>query len=278
MTKDFDRSGIDNPQPYNKIGDGPEGPEVKIITDCIEKKYKCATLYNVVINSGRYAKHKKPDGYAEFLKTLPAKIISFNTKGKFIWLELEDEKYIWITLGLTGILRIQPDKHSHITFETSKGDFYMDDMRNFGTIKFSFSKSDLDKKLKTLGFNPLDKPIDDKICVQRLRKVNQNKMIALVLNDQKTFSGIGNYLRAEILYHAKISPYKKIKDLSDKNLKDICNSINYIINKSYQIQLKNGLHSYHFEVYQKDVTKKNEKIVGEDLEGRTIWWVPTVQK
>lgn len=255
----------------------PEGPEVKIIVNNISDKFKGSELLKININSGRYSRNKKPDGYLKFIKNLPLKIKNFNTKGKFIWITLDNDLYIWITFGLTGILTTQIDKHSHITFETSKGNFYFDDVRNFGTIKFSDNPDELNKKLKTLGMDPLNNSISNVDCIKIFRKVNQNKIIALVLINQKIFSGIGNYLRADILYHAKISPYRELKNLSDQDLLNLCKSIQYIINKSYNKQQKNGLHTYSFLVYKNNKTKKGEDIKFDDLEGRTIWWAPSVQ-
>ena len=55
----------------------------------------------------------------------------------------------------------------------------------------------------------------------RIRKKRNDTFIAAALLDQKVAAGCGNYLRAEVLYLAKISPYKHIKELSDKELTKI---------------------------------------------------------
>ena len=47
------------------------------------------------------------------------------------------------------------------------------------------------------------------------------------------FSGIGNYLVAEILYDAKISPYRTIGSLSDNEIKSLSHSIKYLTKLSY---------------------------------------------
>jgi formamidopyrimidine-DNA glycosylase len=41
------------------------------------------------------------------------------------------------------------------------------------------------------------------------------------LLDQKVISGICNYLRADILYLSKINPFRKVKDITEKELKII---------------------------------------------------------
>lgn len=271
----LDDSTYNLPQPYNKIGDGPEAPEVKLIVEEMDKKFKNSILKDIAILGGRYLRHNRPVGYKKFLEDLPSKILDFNNKGKFIWITMENGSYIWITFGLTGQLSTEKDKHSHIKFETNKGNFYFEDMRNFGTIKFVFSKKETEKKLKQLGFDPLTEKIDRDEFIKKIRKQKPHRLIALVLMDQKVLSGIGNYLRAEILYDAKISPYRTVESLSDKDLEKILHSINKIVKESYKFQKKKGLHTYPFKVYQKG----NDPLVrSDDLEERTIWWVPSVQK
>jgi DNA-formamidopyrimidine glycosylase len=257
----------------------PETVEVSIIVDKIEKKFKNSSIHNIVINSGRYMSHNYPIGYTKFIKLLPSKIISFNTKGKFIYIILENNVSIWITFGLTGELSLQPTKYSHITFETNIGNFYFNDVRNFGTIKFSFDKEELNKKLKTLGPDPLIEEITRNDFIKILRRSNlQKKVIATVLMNQKIISGIGNYLRSEILYTAKISPFRKISDLTDQDLTTIWKAMNNIIMKSYNIQRKNGLHTYPFAIYQQNITPRGEKVLSKSIDGRTVWYVPSVQK
>lgn len=257
----------------------PETIEVSIFADLMDNVFKDAILENVVVISGRYSRHKLPDGYTKFIESLPAKIKKFDKKGKFIYIVLDKGRSIWITLGLTGELLLEPAEHSHVIFKTNKGNFYFDDTRNFGTIKFSFDKEELHKKLKTLGPDPLKEDISKEEFIQIMRKKTlEKKEIANVLMNQKIISGIGNYLRAEILYDAKISPFKKVKDLTDKELESIWKSMNKVIYESYKKQYKTGIHTYPFKIYGKEKTDLGEKVVSKNMKGRTIWYAPSVQK
>ena len=49
----------------------------------------------------------------------------------------------------------------------------------------------------------------------------EEKKIGNLIVDQKVISGIGNYLRADILYQSTISPYRTIKSLNEEDLKNI---------------------------------------------------------
>lgn len=256
----------------------PELVEVYYFVEQIKKKIGDAILRNIIIQSGKYSR-KAPVGYDKLKKMLPLKIIEYGTKGKFIYIKLEDDVSIWITLGLTGELLLEEDKHSHLIFQTNNGNFYFDDPRNFGTIKVVFSQSELDKKLHSLGPDPMKENLGKKEFIEIMRKKkNQHKEIANAIVDQKVIAGIGNYLRAEILYHARINPFKEVKTLSDDELGRIWEAMNMVISASFKEQMSHGLHTYNFAVYGRKETPKGEKVEHKDLYGRTIWYVPSVQK
>ncbi|CAM6003616.1 unnamed protein product [Sphagnum balticum] len=85
------------------------------------------------------------------------------------------------------------------------------DPRHFGTIKFTHKKADLDAKLKELGWDPLAYPYDthERFITSRLASAKYaNKTIGEVLMNQSLFAGVGNYIRAEALYEAGISPWR----------------------------------------------------------------------
>merc|ERR1712094_41164 len=66
------------------------------------------------------------------------------------------------------------------------------------------------KILEELFVNKLDKII----------KRNPKKVIGEILLEQKLLAGVGNYIRSDILWLSKISPFRKIIDLKteEKNL------------------------------------------------------------
>ena len=40
----------ETPKPYNKIGDGPEGPEVRVVTEWLHYNYANSTIKNIISN------------------------------------------------------------------------------------------------------------------------------------------------------------------------------------------------------------------------------------
>lgn len=82
--------------------------------------------------------------------------------------------------------------------------------------------------LATLGPDilPYDGRFDAREFIARL-KVNENgnREIGAVLLDQRIAAGIGNYLRADILFFCRINPYARVNELSESELARLCEEI-----------------------------------------------------
>jgi len=254
----------------------PEGPEILFMIDSLQK-FKNSNLNNIKIIGGRYIKHNLPNYFKLFNNNLPSKINHIKCKGKFIYIILENNWSIWITLGMTGHFVFDKYKHTHYIFNTSKGKFYIDDMRNFGTLKFykiNNKLSLLKTKLNTLGIDPLKEKITFKEFKQVLKKFNPNILIAELLLNQSFFCGIGNYLRSEILYEAKINPKLKLNKLDNNELKRLYKYIYKIPLDSYNHQkIYLILHSYPFKIYKKKITAKGEKVKKYKIDNRSIFTI-----
>lgn len=257
----------------------PEGPEVSLMSYLLNENFKNSILKDIKIVSGRYIRHGIPDEIKSFIKNkLPTKIIDVKNKGKFLYIELKNNLYISLSLGLSGHIVFTKNNYTHYHFETNKGIFYLEDMRNFATIHI-LTSSELEKKLSSLGPDLLHNKISDKLFIERVSKYKK-KPIASVLLNQKVFSGIGNYIRADALYLAKISPFRLIQDLSNEELKRIKKSLKTVMNWALKSHIKHKfMRSYRFKVYGRKLTGKDEEVVAEPLEkGRSIYWVPSIQK
>ena len=274
----------------------PEGPEVKKLSQYLNKFLKKNKILNLKILKGRYGK-KLPSGYENFMKNLPYNIKSVLSKGKFIYFTLNKSCYIFNTLGMSGFWTTEKLKHSNLMFETEKGPLYFNDQRNFGTIKFIFSEDELNNKLSIIGPDMLDLNVKLDIFLKRMNlKKNRNKPIAIVLMDQSVISGIGNYLRSEILYLAKISPYRKINSSDDKDkllsqyeLKKLFNIIIKVIWCYYdlskaikfkiisQTELLKFNTNKDFFVYQQKQDIYGNNVIREKIGERSIHWVPEIQ-
>jgi len=254
------------------------------------------TLVNVSVLSGRYAK-KHPDGLDSFRAQLPLRVWNWSSKGKFIYGYLgqqgSKETFIWNTLGMTGYWSFSEKEHSRVRFDFQDGtSIWYTDTRNFGTLKFGMTYTETEKKLLELGPDPLthDVPID--LFEKRLFTKNKKgeDTICEALMNQKTVAGVGNYVKAEVLWLSKVSPLRKVKDLSREEMIAIRDNIQSVIRTSFQnggATIKSfygadgskGTYSSRFLVYNQKVDPYNNKVIKTDTpDGRTTHWVPEVQK
>ena len=157
---------------------------------------------------------------------------------------------------------------------------YFQDSRRFGTFSFY---DDISKKLNEIGPD-LYELEDLEIFKKRIVK-GKKRPICEVLMDQKIISGIGNYLRADILYHCKIHPFTETLDLSDDDLESLFDSIKYIINTSvkssattcgyYESSIAYG--HYDCLIYGKKLSPCGRQVVTiYDSEKRNLHWVPSL--
>lgn len=267
----------------------PEGPEVKTITDELEKLLNNKILVSMEILGGRY-KNKTPENFELFQQSLPLKINKVNCKGKFIWFQLDDNWSIWNTLGMSGGWKTEPIKHSDVKISVDDLDLWFTDQRHFGTFKFCNNPIELQKKLQSIGPDLLS---DDTYTLdQFISKIKKYKQHALpkILMEQTIFSGIGNYLKAEVLYASKISPLRKIEDISDLELETLFQNIKKIIKSSYlakgatirnysDLSNNSGGYSFEFKVYNR-VTDDfgNHVVKTQTNDKRTTHWVTEIQK
>lgn len=94
------------------------------------------------------------------------------------------------------------------------------------------------KYLKNLGPNILSyngSVFDEKEFLRRLNtEPNQIKTIGAALLDQSIVAGIGNYLRAEIMFASHLNPWLKVKELKRKQTKSLCELIPVISERAYK--------------------------------------------
>ena len=268
----------------------PEGPEVKTITDELVKILNNKTLTNISILGGRYKKNGNPEMFEEFISKLPMKINNVRCKGKFIWFELEYNWTIWNTLGMSAGWKLEPVKHSDVKFVCEDLNIWFTDQRHFGTLIFCNDCSKFNTKLSSLGPDLLsDDTITSDQFIKKIRKYPKNTL-PKILMEQKIFSGIGNYLKAEVLYAAKISPLRNIEDISDQELSLLFTSIKTIILNSYKckgatirnysdLSNNDGNYSFEFKVYNKKYDQFGNKVIKtKTKDGRTTHWVSEIQK
>ena len=199
----------------------PEGSEIKYMTDNLQY-IKGKSLDNLKINkNSKYKKYLK--NYYKIKKVLPLKIKDIFSIGKRIFITFRKSNFFFIlNMGLIGDISTKKDgKHNSLSFILLNAkNFYMNDTIKYGS--FSILQTGLDEYIYEMGFDPLDSDITFNNFYKRFIQPKKSKQpLALKLLDQKIFAGMGNYMRAEVLYDSQVDPFCKFNNMNKKLWKRI---------------------------------------------------------
>lgn len=255
----------------------PEGPEILYLSKICGKHLIGHKLVEIKSNS----KHRINLPHISSLK----EIKTYGKQMVFIF----DDFYFHIHLGLTGWIVFKDAEYPRYELIFDNLTMYIDDSRKFSKLKIYKDKKESEKKIKKLGVDILTKDFTFDYFSNYIQSKNKN--ISSLLLTQDKICGIGNYIRNEALYIAKISPHRSASDLDEKEIKKLYNAIihvsysNYIemmkmnklsIDKMYK-EIKTEV-PYIFKVYSNTVDPNGNKISIEDIGGRKSYYVKSIQK
>ena len=267
----------------------PEGPEVARYRDFLKQNIKGKRLSCVEIVSGRYVRHGPFEGF----KNIPAniKIKDVGCYGKLLYIVFDDtnNSNLVSTLGMTGAWQDHKTKHTRVILRLNNGScVYFNDIRNFGTLKYNLNFNVINDKIFKMGLDFLNSTWQIK-DLERYMNRKPNKTIAQFLMDQSMCAGIGNYLKAEILYACRISPHRLVKNINKDERQNLLREATKIIRMSYHYggatistyrdgNGKEGLYNRRFAVYNQKTDPFGNKVIKEKtLDNRTTHWVPEHQ-
>jgi formamidopyrimidine-DNA glycosylase len=174
--------------------------------------------------------------------------------------------------------------------DSSIGDLHFNDPRHFGTLKFVRAEDEHKKKLATLGPDMLSTPpVTADLFAQNVLK-KPVRTIAEALMDQKTVSGVGNYIKAEALFRSGISPWRLVTDISPEEYVRLASDVTAVCKESYASQGASirtyktveghiGTTQFNFRVYSRKQCPSGHEVKSETTpEGRTSWWCDVCQK
>ena len=150
--------------------------------------------------------------------------------------------------------------------------------------------------LKKLGPDVLDSTISVNNIVERLQdKRFRRRSLGSLYLDQTFIAGIGNYLRSEILFKAKVFPQSKPNDLSLHDLRRLARATLTVSQRSYQTRgvtvtkatskrlarLGGDFESHRFAVFGRANLACIDcgTVIGRtQISGRRLYWCPACQK
>lgn len=303
----------------------PEVIEARNYADLIQKKIINKPLIKISVLGGRYKK-KKPLANISAINRSKPTVIEVGTKGKLIYINFDNGYTLISKLGLVGgwcyydnskkkfyhsrnvayYSRFMPSpeikkymknsmNHLNVALVFKSGILYYYDMLSYGTLTITKNIADFDAILRKLGPDIMCESTNLDIFTSQLTKKKAlDKPIANVLLDQTIISGIGNYLRAEILYCAGINPFRLIRDLSTKEISKLYNCAKAVIWSNYDYAQAKKLSWVNsksivpanfnrlFLVYRQDTDAYGNKVKTARLKNgsgdRTIYYVESMQK
>jgi len=288
----------------------PELPEVEITVLDLNKKVLGRTFVDVWTDFKKMI--KKSESFEQFKKEIKGKKIQrIWRRGKNILLDLSDNKTLLIHQKLTGHLLIgnwkleignwkplkvgplqeKVNTYIHLMFWLDNGQMLaLSDLRKFAKIELLDQKN-LKKELSSLGPEPLEKEFTFEKFKESLKRKKKGK-IKQVLMAQEIIAGIGNIYSDEILWEAKIHPFKDVSKLNESEFKNIYQAIKEILPKAIRLggesisdfRRISGERGY-FDKERKVYRREGEKcsrcgtiIKRIKLTNRSTYFCPTCQK
>ena len=212
--------------------------------------------------------------------------ISAQSRGKELLLTLKsgiNEYKLSVAMGMSGHWALADSwdspKHTHLKFNTVSGrSLCLIDARRFARWKWVSAWS------KNRGPCPVaEKALFIENVLNNLNRAKFKKPIHLLLMDQQYFNGIGNYLRAEILFRADQDPFEAANTalINNPKILELCHQVPleaYVIGGG---QLKDWSNPFDvppdgFEQWIRCYGRSECSIV--DKNGRTFWWHPSQVK
>lgn len=282
----------------------PERAEIAIMSDCLASKLNGKLCKQIVIMSkytsgyenGLYSSSKlnyiQGDGYK--LLEVDTNLTRVTSRGKKIIFHFDKEKYEPFRFvsgcGLNGHWSLTQSDYTAIilVFEGIMA-FYEESGIGGNFSVCLYPSPEYEHIFKDVGPDLMTDEVTPQIYYDIIKRKRISHMkICDFMMEQKYMSGIGNYLRAEILYKCRISPHRQLSSLTDTDIYNLYQFSKLTIFKTYRsngltIQSyvdPNGLiGTYSCFCYgRKTDSEGNEIITEKDNQKRKIHWCPNVQK
>ena len=217
----------------------PEGPSILFLKNKLQR-FKGKTV-------------SEASGYSEMDKSAidHVKILDIETYGKNLFFVFKDF-FVGVHLGLFGSMLVNKRKKVNASFALhfphSEINFYVANTKMYQgkpSDHFNF-KTDI-----------LNKDFDGEYVLKTLQEVYTEKTIGDALMEQELFTGVGNIIRIESLYRAKIHPESLVKDIPEKKLVYL---IETVVNYAYEFLdfLKNDEVKEKALIYGKKICPKDK--------------------
>lgn len=262
----------------------PEGPEIRRAADSLEKAVVGQPLTEVFF------------AY-EWLKPYEAMLIGkhierIETRGKAMLTHFSNGLVLYTHNQLYGVWRIakagqrpSSTRVLRVALETADKAILLYSASEIEILE----QSQLNEHpfLKRIGPDVLDSTLDaDQIAGRLLSAKFRRRQLGSLMLDQAFLAGLGNYLRAEILWQAEIDPRHRAGELDEESVQRLATALLAIPRQSYETRGKPKESQHHGALFRFHVFHRAgepcercsgmiEKIT---LSSRPFYWCPVCQK
>ena len=247
----------------------PEGPEVEKIRNLLEKKLigcdlsECTETSHPALTNAELKKLKK--------------IISVSRKGKHLFIGGENDFILHHHLGMTGWWTDHTTPATKVVINLYSNDkLVFSDKLQWGSIFEILTPTEalgVQEKLGPDWLSSESVPFD--LVCEKLKKHRRLKLDTFLLK-QEIFCSLGNYLKAEILFEAKLDPRRKLSSLTEDEIlplhqyaKDITLAAStYDVNEPYPKKI----YGHKMCPYNHEISKYKSS------DGRTTYWCEVCQQ
>ena len=231
----------------------PELPEVTTMVNGLREKTLKRTITDVWCDAKKMI--KKPSSFYKFKQEIVGqKIQNIDRKGKVILITLDKNKTLLVHPKMSGhflfgkwqktaegwkplrkgLLSDPMNRFIHLIFWLDNGKMLaLSDLRKFGRIELWPTDRLQEASIITqIGEDALK--ISLKQFQEVLKKFKKWKIKPLLMN-QKQIAGIGNIYSDEILFRAKVNPFRTAESLKNEEIKRIYQFIAVILKKAIKV-------------------------------------------
>jgi formamidopyrimidine-DNA glycosylase len=192
-------------------------------------------------------------------------------RGKFMWLETDEGPVLGLHLGMAGRIVVDPE-------DTSRWDRFTIEFEDGGRLALR-DRRRLGRAVLNPDFSHVGPDAAEVGRDEFRRRIGAGRApIKVRLLDQGAISGIGNLLADQALWQARISPNRRVSDLSTDDLDRLRREVRAAVRSAIR---KGGAHTGRFiaargraGVCPRDGHPLARGIVG----GRTTYWCPVCQR
>lgn len=216
----------------------PELPEVETIASDLRPHLVGRTIASCELRFPGIVRHPEPEAFADLIAGHCIEAV--RRRGKYILIDLREDRVLVVHLGMTGQLRlVKPDtpipNHTHAIFTLDDGrHLRYRDTRRFGRLLVGTEAELFEAKaMPRLGPEPIDPGFTADALYSALRR--RKAPLKAVLLDQKALAGVGNIYADESLYIARLRPDRIASHVSKQSARRLHESLR----DSLQTAIKN---------------------------------------